>query len=157
MRSGSSLGPCQWLRCRLSLRRKPRWNRTREWREAECGWADDRRPTRTQLRAILKSGSIEVCGEAISGSEASDKVRELNPDLVLLDIYMPNVNGVAAAYEIRRVDPSIKIVFLEPKHSAAWRILGGDAFVSKSAGIVELLATVKGFLGDGNLPDCSSE
>ncbi len=68
---------------------------------------------------------------------------------------MPNVNGVAAAYEIRR-DPSIKIVFFTnyeiPKNSAAWRILGGDAFVSKSAGIVELLATVKCFLGFGNLP-----
>jgi DNA-binding NarL/FixJ family response regulator len=85
--------------------------------------ADDHRPTRTQLRAILESGSIEVCGEAISGSEAIDKARELNPDLILLDIYMPNVNGVAAAYEIRRVDPSIKIVFFTnyevPKNSAA--------------------------------------
>jgi DNA-binding NarL/FixJ family response regulator len=122
--------------------------------------ADDHRPTRTQLRAILESGSIEVCGEAISGSEAIDKARELNPDLILLDIYMPNVNGVAAAYEIRRVDPSIKIVFFTnydvPKNSAACRILGGDAFVSKSAGIVELLATVKGFLKGGNLPDSSS-
>ncbi len=122
--------------------------------------ADDRQPTRTQLRAILESRSIEVCGEAISGREAIDKARELNPDLILLDIYMPNVNGVAAAYEIRRVDPSIKIVFFTnyeiPKNSVAWRILGGDAFVSKSAGIVELLATIKCFLGFGNLPASSA-
>lgn len=112
--------------------------------------ADDHQPTRAQLRVILESGSIEVCGEAISGTEAIDKVRELCPDLVLLDIYMPNVNGVAAAYEIRRSAPAIKIVFFTnyeiPKNSAALRILGGDAFVSKSAGIVELLATVKRFL-----------
>lgn len=118
--------------------------------------ADDHQPTRIQLRAILESRSIEVCGEAISGREAIDKARELNPDLILLDIYMPNVNGVAAAYEIRRVDPSIKIVFFTnceiPKNSASWRILGGDAFVSKSAGIVELLATIKCFLGFGSLP-----
>lgn len=60
--------------------------------------ADDHLPTRTQLRAILESGSIEVCGEAISGREAIEKVRELNPAVVLLDIYMPNVSGVAAAY-----------------------------------------------------------
>ena len=118
--------------------------------------ADDHRPTRTQLRAILESGSIEVCGEAISGSEAIDKARELNPDLILLDIYMPNLNGVAAAYEIRRVDPSIKIVFFTnydiPKNSASWRILGGDAFVAKSAGILELFAlTVKCFLKGGEL------
>lgn len=84
----------------------------------------------------------------------------MNPDLILLDIYMPNANGVAAAYEIRRVDPSIKIVFFTnyeiPKNSAAWRILGADAFVSKSAGIVELLAAVKCFLAGGNVADSSS-
>ncbi len=122
--------------------------------------ADDHQPTRTQLRAILESRSIEVCGEAISGREAIDKARELNPNLILLDIYMPNVNGVAAAYEIRRVAPSIKIVFFTnyeiPKNSAAWRILGADAFVSKSAGIVELLAAVKCFLAGGNVADSSS-
>lgn len=112
--------------------------------------ADDHQPTRTQLRSILESRSIEVCGEAISGREAIEKVRELAPDLILLDIYMPNVNGVAAAYEIRRLAPATKIVFFTnydiPKNSAASRVLGGDAFVSKSAGIVELLATVRRFL-----------
>lgn len=121
--------------------------------------ADDHQPTRTQLRSILESGSIDVCGEAITGREAIDKVLELAPDLILLDIYMPNVNGVAAAYEIRRVAPSIKIVFFTnyeiPKTSAAWRILGGDAFVSKSAGIVELLATIKGFLEGGKMAESS--
>ena len=83
----------------------------------------------------------------------------MNPDLILLDIYMPNANGVAA-YEIRRVDSSIKIVFFTnyeiPKNSTAWRILGADAFVSKSAGIVELLAAVKCFLAGGNVADSSS-
>lgn len=122
--------------------------------------ADDHQPTRRQLRSVLESGSIEVCGEAISGREAIDKVRELAPDLVLLDIYMPNVNGVAAAYEIRRLSPSVKIVFFTnyemPKNSAAWRILGGDAFVSKSSGIVELLATVKRFLAGGAMAASSA-
>jgi len=123
--------------------------------------ADDHSPTRTQLRAILESGSIEVCDEAASGSEAIEKVRDLNPAVVLLDIYMPNVNGVAAAYEIRRLAPSIKIVFFTnyevPRNSAAWRLLGGDAFVSKSDGIVELLSTVKRLLGSEDLAEPSSE
>lgn len=123
--------------------------------------ADDHQPTRTQLRAVLESASIDVCGEATSGREAIEKVRLLNPDLVLLDIYMASLNGIAAAYAILRSAPSIKIVFFTnydiPKSSAAWRILGGDAFVSKSAGIVELLATVNRFLGHADLAESSSE
>jgi DNA-binding NarL/FixJ family response regulator len=122
--------------------------------------ADDHQPTRTQLRSILESGSIDVCGEATSGREAIEKVVELAPDLVLLDIYMPNVNGVAAAYEIRRVAPATRIVFFTnyeiPRNSAAWRVLGGDAFVSKSSGIVELLATVKRFLAGGTMTASSA-
>lgn len=74
---------------------------------------------------------------------------------------MPGVNGIAAAYEIRRVAPATKIVFFTnygaPRHSAAWRLLGGDAFISKSAGIVELLATLKRLLSPGGVAEVSAE
>lgn len=111
---------------------------------------DDHAPTRVQIRAFLSSRSINVCGEAMDGKDAIEKVRELKPSLVLLDIYMPQVSGVAAAYEIRKIAPDTKIVFFsnydEPKHQDSCRILGGDAFVSKSAGIIGLMATLAQFL-----------
>jgi YesN/AraC family two-component response regulator len=51
-------------------------------------------------------------GEAEDGEEAVEKVKELQPDLVLLDINMPHMNGIAAAGEIHRIEPSVKILFL---------------------------------------------
>jgi len=54
---------------------------------------------------------MEVCGEAENGKQAIEKVKQLKPDLVLLDINMPVMNGVQAAYEIRRIAPSTKIIF----------------------------------------------
>jgi DNA-binding NarL/FixJ family response regulator len=102
------------------------------------------------LRAFLTSRRIDVCGEAVDGKDTIEKVKELKPSLVLLDIYMPQVSGVAAAYEIRKISPHTKIVFFsnydEPKHEGSCRLLGGDAFVSKSAGIIGLIATLAQFL-----------
>ena len=119
--------------------------------------ADDHSFTREQLRAFLTSRSIEVCGEAVDGKDAIEKVKELRPTLVLLDIYMPHLNGMVVAYEIRRIAPATKIVFFSnyetPKLISAVRLLGGDAFISKSEGIAELLVTVRRLLSDGPLDE----
>jgi len=67
---------------------------------------------RGRLCALFLFGiSMEVCGEAENGKQAIEKVKQLKPDLVLLDINMPVMNGVQAAYEIRRIAPSTKIIF----------------------------------------------
>jgi CheY-like chemotaxis protein len=55
---------------------------------------------------------MHVCGEAKDGKKAVEKVKTLNPDLVLLDINMPVMNGIQAAFEIRRISPGTKILFL---------------------------------------------
>lgn len=106
-----------------------------------------------QLQAFLASQSIHVCGEATNGVDVIEKVKLLKPAVVLLDIYMPQVDGVAAAYEIRKISPDTKIVFFsnydEPKHQTACRILGGDAFVSKARGITGLMATLATILPAG--------
>ncbi|PYU20767.1 MAG: hypothetical protein DMG32_21750 [Acidobacteria bacterium] len=73
---------------------------------------DDHQAVRTTLRELLDWHSFRVCGDAKDGKEAIERVIELKPDIVLLDINMPGMNGVAAAQEIRRVSPSTKIVFL---------------------------------------------
>ena len=117
--------------------------------------ADDNHFIREQLGEFLLSKAIEVCGAAIDGVQAIELVRELNPSLIVLDVYMPHVNGVAAAYEIRRIAPRTKIIFFTnysvPRNTGAWRVLGCDAFVSKASGIAELLATILRFLPGGEM------
>jgi DNA-binding NarL/FixJ family response regulator len=74
--------------------------------------ADDNTATRITIRELLKWHSFNVCGEAQDGDVAIEKALLLKPDIVVLDINMPRMNGVNAAHEIRRLRPKTKIVFL---------------------------------------------
>src|ERR1700752_1966884 len=111
---------------------------------------DDYMVARKTIRSLLPWHSMHVCGEAENGRQAVEKVKELNPDLVLLDINMPVMNGVQAAYEIRRIAPSTKIIFFtihdSPEAMAAGRTLGVDAFVPKAAAGTQLIPAAKRLL-----------
>jgi DNA-binding NarL/FixJ family response regulator len=64
--------------------------------------ADEHPVVRSGLRALLsKNSRWQVCGEAVNGKQAVEQVRELNPQLVVLDLNMPVMNGTEAAREIR--------------------------------------------------------
>ncbi|MBQ2902396.1 MAG: response regulator [Agathobacter sp.] len=67
---------------------------------------DDAAFMRMMLKDILTKGGFEVCGEAADGVEALAKYNELKPDLVTLDITMPNKDGIAALKDIKAADPS---------------------------------------------------
>ena len=67
---------------------------------------DDAAFMRMMLKDILTKGGYEVCGEAGDGVEALAKYNELKPDLVTLDITMPNKDGIAALKDIKAADPS---------------------------------------------------
>jgi len=71
---------------------------------------DDEALVRRTARSLL-CDLVDVCHEAENGQQAVEKVKELKPDLVSLDISMPVMNGLRAAYEIRQIAPSTKIVF----------------------------------------------
>src|ERR1700737_2809364 len=72
--------------------------------------ADDHPIFRFGLRSLLGSHeSWEVCGEAADGKQAIEKCRQLKPDLVILDICMPRLNGVDAARQILRDNPTQRI------------------------------------------------
>jgi two-component system nitrate/nitrite response regulator NarL len=111
---------------------------------------DDFERIRSGVRSLLGRETVEVCGEAENGREAVEKVRELRPDLVLLDIFMPVMNGIEAAREIHRISPSTKILFFSiedtPEAVAMARSLGADGFVPKSAAASELLPALKRLL-----------
>jgi DNA-binding NarL/FixJ family response regulator len=74
---------------------------------------DDDDLMRAGLRSVLSSDeTIEVAGEAGDGREAVDRVRRLNPDLVLMDIRMPNVDGISATRDVLSAFPDVKVVVL---------------------------------------------
>lgn len=74
---------------------------------------DDFEPWRQQARSILQTRpELRVVAEAADGLEAVQKAQELKPDLILLDIGLPNLNGLEAASRIRQVAPDTAIIFL---------------------------------------------
>ena len=75
--------------------------------------AEDHTILREGLRMLLSSNhDFEVVGEAQDGLEAIRLVESLKPDLVLMDLSMPRINGLEAIQEIRKLSPSIKILVL---------------------------------------------
>ena len=71
---------------------------------------DDAMFMRMMLKDILSKNGYEVVGEAANGREAIDKYIELRPDLVLLDITMPEMEGIEALKKIKMIDPKAKII-----------------------------------------------
>lgn len=71
---------------------------------------DDAAFMRMMLRDILTKGGHEVVGEAENGLKAVDKYKEVSPDLVLMDITMPELDGIGAVKRIKAVDPNAKII-----------------------------------------------
>jgi PAS domain S-box-containing protein len=110
--------------------------------------ADDHELVRQGLRALLSSRPTwEVCGEAVDGVEAVEKAAQLQPDIVLLDVSMPRMNGLQAAPVIRRESPVSQIVIVS-QHDPAQMLpsalkVGARGFVSKSDIGSNLLSTIE--------------
>lgn len=71
---------------------------------------DDAAFMRMMLKEILEKNGLEVVGEATNGDEAVNKYKELCPDLVTMDITMPEKNGIEALKEIIAIDPNAKVL-----------------------------------------------
>jgi DNA-binding NarL/FixJ family response regulator len=111
--------------------------------------ADDNEIVRIGVRTLIKGRQEwQVCGEAENGREAIGRVWELSPDVVILDLSMPIMNGFEAATEIRRISPSIKIVLFSVHDVPTIATeVGADAFVSKTMLAQELIATIERVTG----------
>jgi len=80
--------------------------------------ADDHDLMRRGIKTLLEShAGWEVCGEAKTGREAVEKVEELKPDIIILDISMPDLNGVEAARRIRKTSINTEILILSMHYS----------------------------------------
>jgi len=97
-----------------------------------------------------KRADLEIIGEVSDGLEAVEKVEELRPDLIVLDIGLPSLNGIEAARRIRKLSPESKILFMSQESSAdvVQEALGTGAhgYVVKSDAGSELLPAVKAVL-----------
>ena len=71
---------------------------------------DDTAFMRMTLKNILSKNGFEIAGEAADGLEAVDKYKTVNPDLVTMDITMPNMDGISAIKEIMKFDANAKII-----------------------------------------------
>lgn len=110
--------------------------------------ADDEMMIRAGVKAILGTEpSIEVVAEGANGHEAVELVRSHRPDVVLLDIRMPGLDGLAAAAEIRKVRPETAVVMLttfgEDAYVARALSSGANGFLLKASDPRELIAAVR--------------
>src|ERR1700722_1665563 len=72
---------------------------------------DDSCVVRTATRHFLETQTqYEVCGEAVDGRDAIEKARHLGPDLIILDLQMPRINGLQAARELRKLNVAVPII-----------------------------------------------
>ena len=98
------------------------------------------------MRTVLESHGFQVCGEADNGQEALAKALQLRPDLVILDITMPVLDGFSAAREIHKLLPGVGILLLSMHESASMvnvaKSSGARGYVAKSEGIARLLKAV---------------
>jgi DNA-binding NarL/FixJ family response regulator len=112
---------------------------------------EDEVSVRTAVRTFLEHHShLEVCGEAVNGVEALDKAVALRPDLIVLDLSMPQMNGVEVASLLRARMPLIPVVvytmFEDVLGKSLAATLGIAAIVSKSDGLTRLLARIEALL-----------
>ncbi len=113
--------------------------------------ADDHTIIRDGLRSLISSArDFEVVGEAEDGREAVESVETLQPDLVLTDLSMPEMDGIDLIKTVKRRSPQTKVVALTvhrgEEHILAALKAGADAYVLKDASINELMTAIRSVL-----------
>jgi two-component system, chemotaxis family, chemotaxis protein CheY len=114
---------------------------------------DDNAFIRQTLCDIFKrGGDFEVCGEAENGKEGIEKAQELHPDLIVLDLSMPVMNGLDAARALKRLMPTVPLImFSEYSNTLSEqeaRSAGISALVSKSEHVSVLVEKARSLLYD---------
>jgi DNA-binding NarL/FixJ family response regulator len=119
-----------------------------EMKNARVLIVDDHEIFRRGLRALLEpSLEWQICGEAVDGMDAVEQCMSLKPDIVVLDVSMPRLNGLEAARLIKKQTPEPQIVIItqhdSPQIRSAAVEAGARAFVTKSAVGSELVSALR--------------
>ena len=109
---------------------------------------DDNATFREQLKEFLASEpDIEVVGEAADGQEAIRKARELQPDVVLMDVRMPGINGIHATRQLKEEMSEVKVIILSlydiDEYRKAALDSGASGYVVKKSIVQELLPAIR--------------
>jgi DNA-binding NarL/FixJ family response regulator len=113
--------------------------------------ADHSEVMRQQIRMTLEvDRDLEICAEAENGLDAVRKAQICRPDLAVIDVFMPEMNGLAAVREIKKVMPSLPVLIFTLHDSHQIRIesekAGADAVLPKADGGVQLSQTIRTLL-----------
>lgn len=112
---------------------------------------DDAAFMRMMIKDILSKNGYNVIGEAENGAKAVEKYKEVAPDLVLMDITMPEMDGIQALKEIRKVDAGAKIIMCSAMGQQAMVIesiqAGAKDFIVKPFQADRVLEAVKKVVG----------
>src|SRR6267378_7640202 len=112
---------------------------------------DDGDWVRNIIGLFLEHAGFEVCGEAADGVEAIEQAKKLKPDLIVLDLVMPRMNGAEAASILSQTMPDVPIVLLTLYQnmlgSALAAAVGVKAVLDKTEGLDKLVACVRSLLG----------
>ncbi|MCG8539807.1 MAG: response regulator [Clostridia bacterium] len=112
---------------------------------------DDAAFMRMMIRDVLSKNGYEILGEAENGQKAIEKYKELNPDLVIMDITMPEVDGIQAVKEIKKLSPDAKIVMCSAMGQQAMVIeaiqAGARDFIVKPFQADRVIEAVKKVIG----------
>lgn len=115
---------------------------------------DDGDAVRDVIRLFLEKRGFQVCGEAADGVEAIEKAKALKPDLIILDLAMPRMNGMEAASILSGIMPSVPIVLLtmygDFMGASLAAATGIRAVVSKTDGLDKLVDRVQSLLCIGH-------
>lgn len=116
--------------------------------------ADDHAVFREGVRVLLEAqGDIVVVGEAATGEEAIDRARHLKPDVVVMDITMPDTNGLDATREMRMADPcpQVLILTMHGEDDFFFRALevGASGYILKEAASTDLVRAIEVVAGGG--------
>jgi len=113
---------------------------------------DDNPPIRKCIRTFIEQKTDwKVCGEAENGQVAIEKVKDLNPDLVVLDMSMPVMNGLDAARQINKTSPGLPLLmftlYVSDQLSKEAKAVGIKDVLSKEVGLDDLLVSMRAMLG----------
>ncbi len=124
--------------------------------------ADDNVAVRNSLHSLLSSSpGWKICGEAVDGIDAIEKAQALHPDVILMDISMPRMNGLEAAQVIRKELPAIKVILVSQNDPEVVRFqvleVDAAAFIPKSDLSRSLFATLDKVVGPPNREGISAK